>query len=265
MVRFASFAVLPVLATTLVAQSSNPFAGDAKAADVGKGMFRIYCSACHGIRAQGGRAPDLTRGAYNSGDQDADLFRTISQGVAGTEMEGYGASLEPDAIWRLVSFIRSVSGSLNNKRTVAAATGDVARGKDLFWTKGNCGSCHTVGATGGKFGPNLSRVGRQRSYDFLRASVVDPDRDLTDGYRTLTVVMRDGRKITGVERGLDNFTAQLVDASGRFYSFDKSEVASVQRETRSLMPENYGRLFSAAELDDLLAYLATLRGEERKP
>src|SRR5689334_5665684 len=77
-------------------------------ADLGKGMFRIYCAPCHGFRAQGGRGPDLSRGVFRSGDQDSDLQRTISNGVPGTEMSAY-EHLGDDNIRRLVAFIRSVN------------------------------------------------------------------------------------------------------------------------------------------------------------
>ncbi|MGH9668457.1 MAG: c-type cytochrome [Bryobacteraceae bacterium] len=257
--------VLPCLIALVAglapAQSANPFAGNTKGVEVGRGMFRIYCAACHGIQARGGRGPDLTRGVYNSGDQDSDLFRTISQGIAGTEMGSFADALQPDNIWRIVAFIRSVS----NSGVGAPVTGDPERGEALFWGKGACGQCHTVNARGGRFGPDLSRAGRQRSYAYLRSSIVEPNLDIADGYHTLTVVTPDGRTITGIERGLDNFTAQLSDASGKFYSFDKSQVGSVRRETRSLMPDNYGAVLSAAEIDDLLAYLSGLHGEARKP
>ena len=52
-------------------------------------MFRIYCSPCHGIGAQGGRGPDLTLGTYSAGNSDADLFKVISDGAPGTEMAAY--------------------------------------------------------------------------------------------------------------------------------------------------------------------------------
>jgi hypothetical protein len=64
-----------------------------------------------------------------------------------------------------------------------------------------------------------------------------------------------------VQKGFDNFSAQLMDVSGKYYSFMKDEVASVKRQDRSLMPSNYERLFSTRELDDLMAYLATLGGD----
>jgi len=112
-------------------------------------------------------------------------------------------------------------------------------------------------------GPSLSRAGRERSLAYLRESVVSPDAEVTSGYATIKVLTRDGKKITGVERGFDNFSAQLMDISGRYYSFQKENVVSIQREYRSLMPSNYSRLFSMRELDDLLALLASLGGGER--
>ena len=74
------------------------------------------------------------------------------------------------------------------------------------------------------------------------------------------MITRDGTKIIGVHRGYDNFNAQLVDQSGKFYSFDKSEVTSARQEYRSLMPGTYAKVFSPAEIDDVLAYLMTLKG-----
>src|SRR5262245_47298444 len=82
---------------------------DPKQIALGKAIFRVWCSPCHGIRAGGGRGPDLTRGTYNNGDRDSDLFRVISGGVAGTEMQSFGSDLDPESIWSVISFIRSIT------------------------------------------------------------------------------------------------------------------------------------------------------------
>jgi quinoprotein glucose dehydrogenase len=185
------------------------------------------------------------------------LFRTIAGGIAGTEMESYAETLSDDNIWRIVAYIRSVS-----RHDSVDVPGDRARGEQLFWAKGNCGQCHMVRTRGGRVGPDLSRIGRQRSLTHLRASVVSPNEDLTPGYNLVTVVKPDGSKIVGVEKGLDNFSVQLMDLNENFHSFDRSELKSVKREFRSVMPENYGSMFDKAELDDLLAYLSSLRGEK---
>lgn len=252
LLRLASLFALAALSPAQDLQ--NPLAHDSQAAENGRVVFRIYCAPCHGIHAAGGRGPDLTRGIYAAGENDADLFRTIRHGVAGTEMPAFGDFSE-DVTWRLVSYIRSAA-----KRDVAAVTGNAAAGEKLFWTKGGCGACHRISTKGGVLGPDLTRAGRQRSLAYLRDSVIHPDAEITPGYETITVVTRDGKKLTGVQRGYDNFSAQLLDLSGKFYSFDRSEVTSIQREFKSIMPGNYEKRFTQPEIDDLLAYLTSLKG-----
>lgn len=237
------------------ADKTNPFAADPKAADTGRGMFRIYCSACHGIRAEGGRGPDLTRAVYNVGEKDADIYKVISAGSPGTDMPSYDASLGDEGIWRIVSFLRSVS-----KKDTETAKGDPAAGDRLFWGKGGCGQCHRVGRRGGRLGPDLSMVGRTRSLKYLRDSVIDPDADLAADVARIEVVTRDGRKIVGVQRSYDFFSVQLMDLQENYHSFFKDEVRSVKREMKSVMP-NYSKSLSSDELNNLLAYMQTLGRE----
>ena len=86
----------------------NPLANDARAAEEGRIAFRGSCSLCHGIKGEGGRGPDLTLGTYSAGETDADLFRVISNGSAGTEMPAFGANFESEDIWRLVTYVRTL-------------------------------------------------------------------------------------------------------------------------------------------------------------
>lgn len=240
------------------APKTNPLAGDPKAAEQGRVAFRGSCSLCHGIKGEGGRGPDLTLGTYSAGSSDADLYNVISNGVTGTEMAGFATRFESDDIWRLVSYVRSIAGSASNR-----VTGNAGNGERLFWTKGQCGQCHMVDGRGKRMGPELTQVGRQRSAAYLRESVVNPGADLTPGYATITVVTKDGKKIVGTQRGYDDFSAQLMDASETYYSFQKSDVASITQEYKSLMPNTFGRLFNQSELNDLIAYMASLRGARR--
>jgi hypothetical protein len=58
-----------------------------------------------------------------------------------------------------------------------------------------------------------------------------------------------------------SFTIQVRDATNRFRSFRKRELKVLERQpNRSLMP-SYRERLSASELDDLTAYLASLRGD----
>jgi putative heme-binding domain-containing protein len=236
---------------------TNPLAGNSAAIDVGKGNFRLYCAPCHGIHAQGGRGPDLTRGSFSAGDADSDLFHVISNGVAGTEMTDYSNQFDDQMIWRFVAFIRSVA-----KPASAPVPGNPQRGRQIFQGKAGCGSCHTVAGKGAGIGPPLSRVGRERSLDYLREKLLDPGKYITPGYNTVSVTLPDGKVIRGVQKGFDDFSAQLLDRNGRFYSFRQEEVASMKREETSLMPADYGTRLDASEQTDLLSYLMSLRGEK---
>jgi cytochrome c oxidase cbb3-type subunit III len=244
------------IAALCSAQDVNHVANPAGEAETGRWTFRIFCAPCHGIRADGGRGPDLTLGTYTAGDRDEDLARVISRGVPGTEMAAYAGRVSEEEIRHLVAYIRSVAHTAD----AAAIRGDSAAGETVFWSKGGCGQCHRIGTKGSSIGPDLTRVGRQRSVAYLRASLLTPDSDVTSGFATVTVVTRDGKKMVGVERNFDNFSAQFVDLSGKYHSFEREDVVSMKREPRSLMPSTYGQLFSETEVNDLLAYLAGLRG-----
>jgi mono/diheme cytochrome c family protein len=97
------------IVATCRAQSTNPLAGDPQAAETGRRTFRILCAPFHGIHADSGRGPDLTRGIYSVGDQDKDLYGAIARGIPSSEMPAYGDRMDADAVWRLVSYIRSVA------------------------------------------------------------------------------------------------------------------------------------------------------------
>src|SRR5258708_22668568 len=122
------------LAQENTASQKNPFAGDANAVESGRLLFRMSCSGCHGLHATGGRGgPDLTRGTYSTGDADTHLYSVISNGVPGTEMPSFREPLDDSNIWRLVTYVRSLS-----RAGAAPIKGEQAAGEKLFWGKGNC-------------------------------------------------------------------------------------------------------------------------------
>ena len=237
----------------------SPFHGDEASIGVGKAAFRLRCSACHGIHAEGGKGPALNRGEFAAGDTDLAIYRVIAFGVPGTEMPAFGARSTEENIWRMVAFLRTFEAAPGEQ-----VDGDVARGEEIFWNTAGCGGCHKVAGRGGSYGPDLTRIGRSRSLQHLRDSLLDPGKDLPAGYFVVKVVTRDGRTISGIGSGIDDFSAQLRDASGRFHSFLREEVDSIEREFTSLMPSGYGESLSDQQQRDLLAYMQGLRGEESR-
>jgi mono/diheme cytochrome c family protein len=88
------------------------FARDPAAVERGRLIFVGTCGAyCHSLGAERRDAPDLFDCEWKHGGADADLFRVISQGVAGTRMPAFAGALpegETDA-WKVIAFLRSAS------------------------------------------------------------------------------------------------------------------------------------------------------------
>ena len=129
---------------------------------------------------------------------------------------------------------------------------------ELLVTLG-CLACHSIGGRGASVGPDLSMVGLTRTPESLRLALVDPSAEIYREYLTVVIATRRGETVEGIALNEDDLSIQLRDASGNPRAFLKQNLVSVRRVERSLMPSFAGRL-KASELDELVAYLRTLRG-----
>lgn len=254
-------------AMSLRAQDKNPFAGDAKAVKIGESQFRANCAFCHGLGARGGgRGPDLTRAQKRHGNSDADIFRTINEGVPGTAMPPNGATqqgvgMTEEEIWQVIAYIRSVQA-----KAPAQVAGNAPHGKELFSGTAGCSTCHMIQGKGGRLGPDLSTTGSARSTEYLVESLRSPSRRLAQGiseamkefsqeYLTVTVVTADGSKLVGVVLNEDNFTLQMLDTREQLHLFEKDKLRSLEKSRESLMPAYDQKMLNDKDLQDVIAYL----------
>jgi cytochrome c oxidase cbb3-type subunit 3 len=223
--------------------------------DLGRGekLFEAHCALCHGETGLGGRGPNLARPTLPHAPDDQQLVKVISEGIPGTEMPG-AWQLTDREIRQVAAYVRSLG-----RIAIVPLPGDPARGRTLY-EKNGCVACHIVRGAGSGVGPELTEVGALRNADYLRESLVQPAASVPPQFLVVAVTTRDGKTVRGMRLNEDSFTIQLRDPAGRFYSFRKSDLASLKKEPNvSLMP-SYASKFSTAELDDLVAYLASLRG-----
>ena len=90
-------------------QERNPYTGDAAAIEEGRKLWRqTGCYSCHGGVAEGGVGPSLIDDEWVYVPSDKTLFKTISQGRKGTVMVGWSKELDPDQIWKVIAYIRSL-------------------------------------------------------------------------------------------------------------------------------------------------------------
>ena len=223
----------------------------------GGAIYRQQCSSCHGLHGEGGRGPRLNTGEFRHGQTDSEIHDIILMGIPGTGMPNYYSSSK--RVWKVVAFVRSLS---TNPVAEEDLPGDPQRGREIFIGKGNCLGCHIVGVEGGGLGPSLSDIGSVRSPNHLRSSVLDPNADVFVTYYTARVTKRDGTVVTGRRMNQDTYSIQLIDSQGNLMSFHTGDLDELKVEVSSLMPP-YRGAFSDVELDDLVAYLATLRVERR--
>ena len=227
----------------------------AQTGDVGPGraLFRSNCAFCHGGDARGGRGPNLVSAPLAHGESDDAIKTVIREGVPGTAMPAF-SEFTPEELANIVSYLKSLSHGVVRQVKVA---GDPSKGREVYAANG-CTGCHRIGNQGSVYGPDLSRIGAARSIEYIRESIVNPSADIPDEYQGVTVVTKEGRSVTGVRINEDTFSVQLRDASQRFRMFEKDQVREVKDVDKSLMPA-YASL-SAADLENLIAYLSTLRG-----
>ncbi len=147
--------------------------------------------------------------------------------------------------------------SLTRPGLGAPVPGDSEAGRQVF-AKADCSRCHIAGGQGGALGPDLSSVALRLSSARIRQAVLEPGSTIADGYRTVSVKTRAGRKITGVLKNEDNFSLQIMQPNNEYALLDRDELTEVTYERRSLMPDGYGGRLSALDLQNLLAFLDRL-------
>ncbi|MBL8213352.1 MAG: c-type cytochrome [Bryobacterales bacterium] len=241
-----------LLVVAAFAQSAHDAVADVA---LGKRIFDSQCTVCHGQGGTGGRGPALTKPLLPKAPDDGALRKVIAMGLP-PEMPGS---------WQLsVREVASVAGYVRSLGSVKPEPlpGDAGRGFALFKTTG-CSGCHLVNGVGTAVGPDLSAIGARRNAAFLKRAMVEPSKDLPDGYLLVNLITAEGKVARGVVAAEDPFSIQIRYVSnGNYESFRKSGLKEIQRQPgESTMPA-YGNL-PAGQVDDLVAYLASLRGDSK--
>jgi putative heme-binding domain-containing protein len=231
-----------------------------EAIEAGARLFATACTGCHGQHGEGGRGPKLNDGELVRGATDERLFSSITHGVKGTSMPPF--SFTEVEVRRLIAFIRSLSAPASE----SLINGDAGKGRSIYYGTGRCATCHSIRGNGGLLGPDLSDIGAVRSVAQLRTALIAPVFQPDGDYRAAKVLLRSGENLEGVLRGATNYSFELQTDQGHLRLLDAREIREIQLRKEPLMPSYEGKL-TAAELDDLLAFLArqTMRPHDEAP
>ena len=223
----------------------------------GRRVFLSNCVVCHGT--DGGAVPGspIGLGKFKRATTDGELNRIIRNGIPNTAMPPH--TLPEFQVRTVVTYLRFLGSSAAD---AAANKGDRARGKAVLEGKGGCLTCHRVNSVGARQAPELSDIGARRRASDLERSVVNPDAEVLPQNRSVRAVTREGATITGKLLNHDAFTVQLFDSNERLLSLTKANLKEFSIPDKSPMPAYRDKL-SRAELEDLIAYLVSLKGTNK--
>jgi hypothetical protein len=136
-------------------------------------------------------------------------------------------------------------------------TGDVENGRRVF-TIGQCFKCHRVAGQGGIVGPDLTPAGRRFALRDLLATLVEPNREISDQYRATTFELENGQVITGriVNLNEDVYLVQTdMMNPGQLRRIRVSEIVEQVPSKVSMMPEGLLDTFTGDDIEDLVAFM----------
>ncbi|MBX2920553.1 MAG: HEAT repeat domain-containing protein [Chitinophagaceae bacterium] len=135
--------------------------------------------------------------------------------------------------------------------------GDVAEGRQLFFGKATCFSCHAVEGKGGEFGPDLSNIGEIRSRHDILEAMLYPSASFAREYETTKIITKTG-SYTGVIKEQLPDVISIATGPGSIVRVPRNEIVSVEPGTVSLMPPGLLKQLNMQEISDLVAYLESL-------
>ena len=134
--------------------------------------------------------------------------------------------------------------------------GDPSLGRQVF--QKHCSNCHRLQETGHSVGPEIAAYSG-KPVQALLIAMLDPNQAIDPRYQAYVAVLNDGRSLTGLiaEEAASNLT--LLAAEGKRETVLRSELEQIRSTGKSLMPEGFEQNASPDDINNLWAWLKTIR------
>jgi putative heme-binding domain-containing protein len=177
-----------------------------------------------------------------SGRRNEQLTRAL------TESAGFSSQdkkMTPQEIGAFVSEVR--------------ARGDAKRGAEIFRrVELGCAACHTVNGQGGKVGPDLSALGTAQPVEFIVGAILDPQREIKEGFMSISVLTQDGEEYQGYQVRETQEELALRDALQNKEVRLRRDAIKEKRQNGSVMPNGLADTLTRVEFRDLVRFLSEL-------
>jgi quinoprotein glucose dehydrogenase len=138
--------------------------------------------------------------------------------------------------------------------------GDSERGRRIYANRAeaSCVRCHKLQGRGSEVGPDLSKIGAEKTRDYLLEAIVAPNRRIAKGFETAVIVTTEGLTHVGIIKSEDAESVRLITAEARTITIAKADIDE-RDKGQSAMPEKLANLLTKSDLRDLVEYLSQLK------
>ncbi len=146
------------------------------------------------------------------------------------------------------------------KISAAAAAGGGDPGLGALVYEDNCTDCHVLNGEGGETGPDLTGIAGKR-LKFISASILQPAKNITEGFETYVVVDKKGRQTTGLKTRDEAAEIDITKVNGDVVTVAKSEIKTITEDkNKSVMPDDLSEAMTVKDFQDLLSFLMLQKG-----
>lgn len=242
-------AFLAVFAGTSIQAQTH----QAKSPDQGAQLYASNCAFCHGADGKGGRAPAIATLPKVIALSDQDLINIVHNGEVSQGMPSF-PDLGSQGTQAVVRYLRALQG-VTGAAPATKLMGNPDAGRELFFGKAECSTCHMVNGKGGFIARELTSYAQGVKPEDIQQAIVNPDAQVEPDSRVVEVQTKGGQNLSGVLRAEDNLTLTLQTKDGRYHFLTRSNLAAVNDTGHSLMPRDYGTRLTHQELNDLVSFL----------
>ncbi|MEO8427273.1 MAG: c-type cytochrome, partial [Verrucomicrobiota bacterium] len=149
---------------------------------------------------------------------------------------------------------------------VALFGGSAVEGKKVFLDRPEaaCVRCHKIANDGNEVGPALTGIGSRQPREYILESIVYPNKQITAGFETLIVTLKDGSSFAGIIKSEDGDELVLNSADAGLVKIKKFEIEKRDRGL-SGMADGVGDILSKRDLRNLVEFLANQTAPSEKP
>ena len=138
--------------------------------------------------------------------------------------------------------------------------GQAGEGKRIFVERQDvfCLRCHKINGEGGDAGPDLTRIGAQKSREYILESITFPNKQIAAGFESVVLTMKNRNVYAGTLKKETPATLDIISPEDGPMQVKKADLEKRERG-QSGMPEELRQVLSKRDLRNLVEYLSGLK------